>query len=284
MLQPAHFLRLVDVAQGNVVRRRKGVGGEGLQRAHVDFAHRLAAAGAYGGEVAGGDERQPRAVAALPRCLLGECGGIHLGVGGSNGALQGLLLVLRALPSLAGLHVARTDKGQGADDAARRPIGTPGQCDHVLLRRARGRDHGGVQVLQQRQAFAQHADGVVVAAQYQQGRARLVQARNQVVVQRARVAGRGGGVKNIADHQHGIHLVLCHFGEQPLDQRRVLGLAALAHEVLAQVPVGGVKKAHTKVQCVAGGAVCQEGAARCGMGRYDTATPFFAGRWWPRSC
>lgn len=26
-------------------------------------------------------------------------------------------------PALAGLHVARTDKGQGADDAAGRPVG-----------------------------------------------------------------------------------------------------------------------------------------------------------------
>ena len=37
--------------------------------------------------------------------------------------------------------------------------------------------------------------------------------------------------------------------QQPVDQRLMLVLAALAHEMLAQMPVGGVKKTHAVMVC-----------------------------------
>jgi len=41
--------------------------------------------------------------------------------------------------------------------------------------------------------------------------------------------------------------VFRHLSEQPADQRLVLGLPAFTHEMLAEVPVGGVEEAHAGV-------------------------------------
>ncbi len=115
----------------------------------------------------------------------------------------------------------------------------------MLGRVTGGSDDGGVQVVQQGQALAEHADGVVVAAQQQQGHFALVQLRNQAVVQGAGVAGRGAGVKNITSNQHGIHRMCLDLLQHPVDQDSMLALAAVVHEVLAKVPVRGVEDAHT---------------------------------------
>ena len=84
----------------------------------------------------------------------------------------------------------------------------------------------------------------MVAAQQQQRHVLAVQFGNQVVVQRAGVAGGRAGVEDVTGDQHGIHRVLLYLFEQPVNQQRVLALAAVVHEVLAQVPVRGVKNAH----------------------------------------
>jgi hypothetical protein len=117
-------LRPVDVAERDVVDRRKGAGREGFERADVDFAHRFAAAGADRGQVAGGDQRQFAAEFGFQ--FGGDRGGyrrrMHGAVMPLNGLLQRLLLVFGALPGLALQHVARTDERNGADDAARLAI------------------------------------------------------------------------------------------------------------------------------------------------------------------
>ena len=118
MFHAAHFLRLVDMAQRNVVGGRESIGGKGFERAHIDLAHRLVAAGAHGGQMAGGDDGQFAAQRGLQLLLQIQGRFIHLLIGGLNGGLQGQLLVLRALTGLALLYVAGADKGQGTDDAA----------------------------------------------------------------------------------------------------------------------------------------------------------------------
>ena len=78
VLQAADRLRPVDVAERDVVDGRKGRGRERLQRADVNFPHRLAAAGADGGQVAGGDDRQRQAEFVALRQRRGMHGGIVL--------------------------------------------------------------------------------------------------------------------------------------------------------------------------------------------------------------
>ncbi|MNS70182.1 hypothetical protein D3C72_1035230 [compost metagenome] len=152
-----------------------------------------------------------------------------------------------ALPCQALLHIAGTDEGQGADDAAGIARGAQRQGDGMLLRRACGGNHLGAQVAQQIAAFIEHADRVMVAAQRQQRNACLVQPGDQLVVQLAGIAGRCAGVEDIAGNQHGIHPMGTDLRHQPVNQRPVFGLAALAHEMLAQVPVGGVEDAHVVI-------------------------------------
>lgn len=93
-------------------------------------------------------------------------------------------------------------------------------------------------------AFAQRGRRIVVAAEHQQWHTGLVQLADQLVVQLAGVAGRGAGIEDVTGDQHGIHRPGFHLFEQPGDQRLMLGLPALAHKVLAKVPVGGVEDAH----------------------------------------
>ena len=58
-----------------------------------------------------------------------------------------------------------------------------------------------------------------------------------ITVQRA-------GIENITRDQHRVHRMRIDLDQQLVDQGLVLRLAALAHEVLAQMPVGGVEDAH----------------------------------------
>ena len=248
MFQSADFLRPVDVAERDVVGRRKGSGGEGFEGADVDFTDRFAGAGADRGQVAGGDDGQR---AAEIRAEFGGKGALafdggceHAGVMFLDGGLQRHLLVFGALPGLALQHVARADKGNSTDDAARFAVAL-GQDNDLLggVEVCRG-DDGGAQMGEEFAAFAQRGRRIVVAAEHQQRYAGLVQLANQLVVQLAGVAGRGAGVEDVAGDQHGIHRLGFHLFEQPGDQRLMLGLPALAHEVLAKVPVGGVEDTH----------------------------------------
>ena len=130
----------------------------------------------------------------------------------------------------------------------------------MLRRRAGGGNHLCAQMAQQIATFVEHADRVMVAAQNQQAHAGLVQPRNQLVVEFARIAGRCAGVEHIAGNQHGVDLMGLYLLQQPVNQCLMLGLAALAHEVLAQMPVGGVEKTHAAM-------VCQPGRLAGRMGR-----------------
>ena len=118
------------------------------------------------------------------------------------------MLVVRALPGLALLHIAGADERQGADDASGLPRGAQGQGDGMLLWRAGGGNHQGTQVARQVAAFVEHADRIMVAPQHQQRDASLVQLGNELVVQLPGIAGRRAGVENITSDQHGIHLAL----------------------------------------------------------------------------
>ena len=71
-----------------------------------------------------------------------------------------------------------------------------------------------------------------------------MQAQHQLVVQLAGVGGGRAGVEQVAGDQHRVDLLRHHLRQQPVDQRLMLGLPGLAHEMLAEVPVGGVEKAH----------------------------------------
>ena len=93
-------------------------------------------------------------------------------------------------------------------------------------------------------AFTQGRHRIMIAAQQQQAHPRRMQAHHQLAVKLAGVTGRCAGIENIAGDQHGIHRVFIHLCQQPVDQRLMLGLPALAHEMLAEMPVGGVKDAH----------------------------------------
>ncbi|MNN44964.1 hypothetical protein D3C81_1592750 [compost metagenome] len=152
------------MSQGDVVRRREGIGGEGFQRADVDFPHRLAGAGAHRGQVSGGDDRQ--SAAQLAAALLGQ--GEELLVVVLDGLLQGQLLVRRALPRLALQHIPRTDEGNGAEDGTHL-AGTTLEHQQLLLQgRAHRRHHAGIQLRQQGAALAEHGHRIMVAAQHHQ--------------------------------------------------------------------------------------------------------------------
>lgn len=250
MIESADKLRLVDMAKSDVAGRREGIGRKGLQCAHIDLAHRFIAAGAHCGQMAGGNDGQQFALAGLYLLLSLKGCGIHTLVGGRNRGLQCLLLVLRALSGLALLHITWTDEGQGADDAARLAgRAAQRQRDHMPGLVAGRADHLGAQVAQQLPAFIEHADRVMIAGQQQQGCTCIVQAHDELVVQLACIAGWGSGVEDVASDQHGIHGMGLDLGEQPVDQGLMLGLTAAAHEVLAQMPVGGMEKTHAAMVC-----------------------------------
>ena len=96
----------------------------------------------------------------------------------------------------------------------------------MLLRSAGGGNHLCAQMAQQIAAFVEHADRVMVAAQNQQAHTGLVQPRNQLVVEFARIAGRCAGVEHIAGNQHGVDLMGLYLLQQPVNQCLMLGLAA----------------------------------------------------------
>ena len=161
-----------------------------------------------------------------------------------NGRLQRQLFVFGTLPGLALQHVARADEGDGADDAAGFAVALRQDDD---LRRRVGvccADDGGSEVGEEFAAFAQRGRRIMVAAEHEQRHASLVQLPDQLVVKLAGVAGRSAGVEDIASDQHGIHRLGFYLFKHPGDQRLMLGLPALAHEVLAKVPVGGMEDAH----------------------------------------
>ena len=58
--------------------------------------------------------------------------------------------------------------------------------------------------------------------------------------------------KRRAGDQNGVHRLLVHLDEQPVDQRLMFGLTALAHEMLAKMPVGGMENPHWEVNCWGG--------------------------------
>ena len=58
MLRTANFLRPVDVAQRDIIGRREVLRRESIQRTNINVTHSVTFAGANGGQVAGGDNRQ----------------------------------------------------------------------------------------------------------------------------------------------------------------------------------------------------------------------------------
>ncbi|MNT74669.1 hypothetical protein D3C72_2135080 [compost metagenome] len=97
---------------------------------------------------------------------------------------------------------------------------------------------------QQGLALAEHGHRIVVAAEHHQLATAAAQLDDKAVVLLAGIAGRRTGVEDIAGDQQRIDLMHAHLLDQPGAERLVLGLAGLAHEVLAEVPVGGVEDAH----------------------------------------
>ena len=243
MFQATDLLRPVNMAQGDIGRRRKGAGGKGFQAADINLAHRLAGAGTDGGQVAGGDNRQ----LAAQLIALGTGQGIQLLIVLLDGALQVLLFALCTLAGLAEQHIAWANKRNGAKNRPRL-AGAVMQHQHLFLQlSADAGNHSGIELRQQGLALAEHGHRIVVAAQHQQLGAALAQLNNKVVVQLAGITGRRAGVEDIPSHQHGIHLLRLHLLDQPGEKRLVLGLAGLAHKVLAKVPVGAVQNAHGAV-------------------------------------
>ena len=163
-----------------------------------------------------------------------------------DGDLQRQLLVFGTLSGLAVEHVAGADEGDRADHAAGFPIPS-GQHADLGGRVVGGRHHGRPEAGQQAAAFAQYGHRVVIAAEQQQRHSRALQPDHQIVVQLAGIAGWRAGVENVAGNQHRIHRVFHDLREQPVDQRLMFSLAALAHEMLTQVPVGSVKNAHVQL-------------------------------------
>src|SRR3990167_1264725 len=87
---------------------------------------------------------------------------------------------------------------------------------------------------------------MVMAAEHHQLAAGATQLDDKAVVLFAGVAGRRASVEDIAGDQHGIDRQLTYLFDQPGAERLMLGLAGLAHKVLAKVPVGGVQNAHAQ--------------------------------------
>ncbi|MCY1510998.1 TRAP transporter solute receptor, TAXI family [compost metagenome] len=190
--------------------------------------------------MSGGDDRQ--SAAQLSAALLGQ--GEELLVVVLDGLLQGQLLVRRALAGLALQYVPRADEGDGAEDGARL-AGMAPEHQHLLLQGiAHRRHHPGIQLRQQGAALAEHRHRIMVAAQHHQPGARGAQLDDELVVLLAGITGRRAGVEHVAGDQHHIHLAFAHLLDQPAAEGLVLGLPGLAHEVLAQVPVGCVEDAH----------------------------------------
>ena len=240
MLKAADLLRPVDMPQGDIGRRRKGAGGKGLQAADINLAHRIAGTRPDRGQMARGNNRQ--VAAQLGTFGLGQ--GIEGLVMLLNRLLQRLLLVLRALPGLAFQHIARADKGDGAENRPRRAI-APMQHQQLFSQIITDtRNHPRAELGQQRLALTEHGHRIMVATEHHQLAASGAQLDDKAVVVLTGVAGRRAGVEDIAGNQHGIHLMRAHLLDQPGAEGLMLGLAGLTHKVLAQVPVGCMQNAH----------------------------------------
>ena len=116
MVAAADLLRPVNMAEGNIINGGKMAGGERLQRADVDIAHRIALAGANGGQVAAGDDRQ-RTIAAQ-----GAGGFVLLLIIVADSVQQQLLFFAAGVSGLAGDQLARAQEGDRAKYGAGRAV------------------------------------------------------------------------------------------------------------------------------------------------------------------
>ena len=85
----------------------------------------------------------------------------------------------------------------------------------------------------------------MVARQHYQMAARLLKIDHKAVVQLARVAWRRTGIEDVARDDNRVYALRLGGGQQPAQKGIVFGRAALAVEVLAEVPVRGMDNAHS---------------------------------------
>src|SRR5471032_1272636 len=86
----------------------------------------------------------------------------------------------------------------------------------------------------------------MVAAEDDQLRPGAMQLDDKVIVEFARVTGWRTGIEDVTGHDHGIHGVKVDLLDQPTDKGLMFGLTGFTDEMLAKMPVGGMKNAHAR--------------------------------------
>ncbi len=106
-------------------------------------------------------------------------------------------------------------------------------------------DDGGIKKGQDVAGFVERRDGIMVTGDNHQMTAGLLQIHHEAVIQFSRIAGRRAGIKDVTRHNNRIYLMrLGHF-QQPVQERAMFSRTAFAVKILTQMPVRGVKYAHS---------------------------------------
>ena len=106
-------------------------------------------------------------------------------------------------------------------------------------------DDGGIEKRQDVAGFVKRRDGIMVAGDNHQMTAGLLQIHHEAVVQLTRIARRRAGIKNISRHDNRVHLMRPGRFQQPVQERFMFSRTAFAVKILTQMPVRGVKYAHS---------------------------------------
>ncbi len=129
-------------------------------------------------------------------------------------------------------------------------------------------DGMGVEALHQRRRQLDAPAGVVVAGDHHdiQLRESFVGTDDEVVQALLRLERRIDRVEHVAGDEQGVGLPGDQLVEQPVEELRVLVVAVLAVEGLAEVPVGGVDQAHSLRALGERRGRCGSGPVRCSLG------------------
>lgn len=85
----------------------------------------------------------------------------------------------------------------------------------------------------------------MVAGDNHQMTAGLLQIHHEAVVQFTRIAGGRAGIKDVTRHNNRVHLVRPGRFQQPVQEGFMFSRTAFAVKILPQMPVRGVKYAHS---------------------------------------
>lgn len=106
-------------------------------------------------------------------------------------------------------------------------------------------DDGSIEKRQNVTGFIECCHGVMVTGDYHQMTAGLLQIHHEAVIQLARIAGGRPRIKDVTRDNNRIDLVGLRRLQQPVQERFMFSRTAFAVKILTEMPVRGVKYAHS---------------------------------------